>query len=195
MTIDEAKACLDDNAKKPSEYGEATDVLYRKYGSYNGVAKQVNQGANFLSKAHAVFKSPKGIQQHVNENKISISQAKQIQSLKNEEDKWLFAFAIAERNIKADECLNIIKQVKNGKSIKEALSVVSGIKFDEVKPLILNIRPEFWIPITKLAWEQSQEWADICYQLVQQGLEVNMQDIATQLGAIKAQIENAGTRK
>lgn len=196
MTEDEAKTCLDDSTQKPSKHGEATDILYQKYGSYKRVAGQVKRGSVFLSKVHAVFKLPKGIQQQVNKRKISTSQAKQIHGLKNEEDKWLFAIEIVEKNIKADECKNIIKQVKDNKSIKEALSVVSGIQFHEGNPLLLTIPPEFRIPITKLAWGQGQEWADICYQLVRQGLEVNIRDVATQLEAITSEIENSiGTRK
>lgn len=191
MTIDEAKTCLDDSTQKPSKHGEATDILYQKYRSYKRIASEVKQGADFLSKVHAVFKLPKGIQWQINEKKISTSQARQIYNLKNEEDKWLFALAIVENNLKDNECESIIKHIKGGTSINEALRIISGISFSETKPLILMIQSEFWMPITKRAWEQKREWADIGHQLVCEGLEVNIQDIATQLKAITAKINNS----
>lgn len=196
MTVDEAKVCLNGDQAKPSEYGEAVDTLFREYGTYKNIAKNddIERNAKFLSDRHVVFKLPKGVQWQVDKKNISLLQARQILRLRNGEDKWLFALTIVEKKLKPDECKNIIRRVRDGAPLKEALSAVAGVReiFDQGIPMVLMIQPEFLKPLTKLAWEQKQEWADVCYRLILQGLKIDMQDVSIRLGAIVSEI-NKGT--
>ena len=138
--------------KKPSEIGEAVDVLYQKYHSYKAIAQQLSVSDKFLSSRHHIFQLPKGIQWKIDQGQIGIGQGYEIFRLENEEDQWLLALAVVEQDLKATECANVVNLVlRQGRSIRDALSISTGIRFDEGKPLILMIRPDLWIPMSQAA--------------------------------------------
>ena len=55
-------------------------------------------------------------------------------------------------------------------------------------PLGFDIR----LKICKVAWARSQEWADLCYQLILQGIDVDIKEVALQLEKLAAALHKAG---
>ena len=82
--------------------------------------------------------------------------------------------------------------LNEGKSIMDALSMLAGVHFDEIQPVLLSLGPDIWIDICKIAWAQGQKWEDLCYQLVLQGIEVDIQEIASQLEGLASDLRQAG---
>ena len=197
MDVEEAIEYLTvSEGRKPSQLGEAVDVLYQKHGSYAKIAQQLNITASFLSSRHRIFLLPKGIQWKVDQEQIGFSQGYQISRLDNEEDQWLLALAVVEENLKADECENVVNIVlKQNESIRGALRISTGVRFDEGKPLILLIRPDLWVPMCRAAWSQGKNWEDFCYQLIRQGIDVDIKKVSAQLEAIAADLHDAGQEK
>ena len=168
-----AKECLiTSEGKKPSEVGEAVDVLHQKYRTYKAIAQQVdNVSETFLIVRHRIFQLPKGIQWKVDQGEIGIEHGYQISRLGNEDDQWLLALAIIEKKLMVEECNNVVNMISNQNvSIGEALSGSTGVRFDEPKPLLLMIRPDLWIPMSRAAWEQGMNWEDYCSQLIRRGI-------------------------
>ena len=183
--------------KKPSEIGEAVDVLLQKYHSYKAVAQQLNVSDKFLSSRHHIFRLPKGIQWKIDQGQIGIRQGYEISRLKNEDDQWLLALAVVEEDLKVVECENVVNIVlRQNRSIREALSVSTGVRFDEGKPLILIIRPDLWIPMSRAAWGQCKNWEDLCYQLIRQGINVDIKKIRNQIvEVLESNLREAGQDK
>ena len=182
--------------KKVSEVGEAVDVLYQKYHSYKAIAQQLKVSDKFLSSRHHIFQLPKGIQWKVDQGQIGIGQGYEISRLGNEDDQWLLALAVVEQDLKATECANVVNIVlKQEGSIKEALSISTGVRFDEGKPLMLIIRPDLWIPMSRAAWGQCKNWEDLCYQLIRQGIDVDIKKIGGQLEVLASNLREAGQDK
>ena len=168
--------------KKPSEIGEAVDVLYQKYHSYKAIAQRLSVSDKFLSSRHHIFQLPKGIQWKIDQGQIGISQGYEISRLENEEDQWLLALAVVEQNLNATECANVVNIVlRQAGAIRDALSISTGVRFDEGKPLMLIIRPDLWIPMSRAAWGQCKNWEDLCYQLIRQGIDVDIKKSGTNL--------------
>ena len=65
----------------------------------------------------------------------------QLSRLTSEEDQWVLALAIIEEeDLTAKECQNVVNLVLNQeKSIRDALSVSAGIRFDKIQPLLLPL--------------------------------------------------------
>ena len=182
--------------KKVSEVGEAVDVLYQKYHSYKAIAQQLKVSDKFLSSRHHIFQLPKGIQWKIDQGQIGIGQGYEISRLENEDDQWLLALAVVEQDLKATECANVVNIVlKQEGSIKDALSVSTGVRFDEGKPLMLIIRPDLWIPMSRAAWGQCKNWEDFCYQLIRQGIDVDIKKIGNQLEVLASNLREAGHDK
>ena len=78
------------------------------------------------------------------------------------------------------------------KSIIESLSILADIHFDEIQPLSLPVGSDIWIEICKIAWTRHQKWEDICYQLVRQGVDVDFQELASQLEKLASDLRQAG---
>ena len=176
--------------KKLSEVGEAVEVLYQKHGSYEAIARQVSVSAKFLNSRHRIFQLPKGIQWKIDQGQIGIDQSYEISRLENEDDQWLLALAVVEQNLKATECSNVVNLVlRQDKPIREALSISTGVRFDEGKNLILIIRPDLWIPMSRAAWGQCKNWEDLCYQLIRQGIDVDIKQVGSQIEQVGSQIE------
>ena len=180
--------------KKPSEIGEAVDILYMEFGTYKAIAQQVGMSDKFWGRRHRLFQLPAGIRWKLDEGQIGIEQGYQISRLNNEEDQWLLAIAIIEaEDLTADECKNVVDRVvEENESIKEALSVSAGIRFDKTHPLLLPLPFDIWLEICKRAWERHENWGDSCYQLIRQGIDVDFQDVARQLEKLASELYKAG---
>lgn len=182
--------------RKVSEVGEAVDVLYQKYHSYKAIAQKLKVSRQFLSSRHHIFQLPKGIQWKIDQGQIGIGQGYEISRLNNEEDQWLLALAVVEQDLKATECANVVNIVlRQERSIRDALSVSTGVRFDEGKPLILMIRPDLWIPMSQAAWGQCKNWEDLCYQLIREGMDVDIKKIGDQLEVLASNLREAGQDK
>ena len=180
--------------RKPSEIGEAVDVLYRELGTYQMIAQQVGRSDKFWGVRHRIFQLPAGIRWKIDEGHIGIEQGSQISRLKNEEDQWLLAVTIIEaKDLTAEECKNVVDLVlKEGQSIREALGVLAGIRFDKIQPLLLPLGFDIRLEICKVAWSRSEEWADLCYQLILQGIDVDIKEVAHQLQKLASALQKAG---
>ena len=186
--------------KKPSEIGEAVDVLYQIHGTYKEISQQLqlNLSDSALSSRHRIFQLPKGIRRKVDEGQIGISQAYQVTRLENEEDQWRLAIIAVEKNLRANECENVVNIVlKQNWTIKDAFRTVTGVRFEELSPpvLLLPIGVDFWFALSKSAWGQGLDWQDLCYQIIRQGIDVDVKSVATQLEALATSLREAGEEK
>ena len=149
-----------------------------------------------MSSRHHIFQLPKGIQWKIDQEQIGIGQGYEISRLENEDDQWLLALAVVEQDLKATECANVVNIVlRQEGSIRDALSISTGVRFDEGKPLMLIIRPDLWIPMSRAAWGQCKNWEDLCYQLIRQGIDVDIKKVGSQLEALASNLREAGQAK
>lgn len=179
--------------KTPCEIGEAVDVLYPEYGTYVTVARQFGKSDKFWNVRHRLFQLPEGIRWKVDGGQIGIEQGYQISRLTNDDDQWVLALTIIEvENLTAKECQNVVNLVLNQeKSIRDALSVSAGIRFDKI-PLLLPLNFDIRLSICKVAWKQYQNWEDLCYRLILQGIAVDIGEVARQLEELAAALRKAG---
>ena len=194
MNVKTARKIIAAHAQsKPSEIAEAVDVLYQEFGSYQAITRKIGKSDKFWIMRHRISKLPKGIRWKIDEGDIKIGQGYQIARLKREEDQWQLAIAIIEaRPLTAKECGKVVNLVLNeDKSLKDSLNVSVGIRFDEIQPLSIPLESDVWIDICKIAWTQYQKWEDLCYQLVRQGVDVNLQEIASQLEKLASDLRRA----
>ena len=211
MNEHEAIDCLNAYKEvKASEAGEAVDVLYRLHGTYEKVAQQLELTIPdyALGRMHRIFNLPKGILWKVDEEEIGITHAALITRLNDEEAQWLLAITAVEKDLRANECENVVNLVlKEGWTIRDALSTVTGVRFDEISPptLLLPVGVDFWFALIRASWGQSKDWQDLCYQLIREGvdvdtkevanqLEVLAKDVSTQLESIAATLRQAGEK-
>ena len=198
MNEQEAMLCLKDiEGKTPSEIGEAVDVLYRKHGTYDKLAEHVQLSHPFLSRRHHIFQLPQGIRRKVDEGQLGLTQAEHIHRLRDERSQWLLAVIAVEKNLRANECENVVNIVlKQGQPIEDALATSTGVRFDEISPpvLLLPIGVDFWFTLSKVAWEQGKDWQDLCYELIKRGIDVDLLDAATRLEEIAESFRQAGNR-
>ena len=180
--------------KKPSEVAKAVDVLYQAFGTYQSITREMGKSDKFWIVRHRISQLPVGILWKVDEGYIGIEQAYQITRLKRQEDKWVLAIAIVEvKGLTAKECGKVVNLViKEGKSIMDSLSILVDIHFDEIQPLSLPLGSDIWTEICKIAWTQRQKWEDLCYQLVRQGVDVNIQEVASQLEGLAVDLRQSG---
>lgn len=174
---------------KPSEVGEAVDVLYRSYDTYERVAQQLELKIPdyVLGRMHRIYRLPKGILWKVDEGQIGTTQAALITRLKDEESQWLLAITTVEKKLRANECENVVNLVlKEDWSIRDALSTVTGVRFEEISPptLLLPVGVDFWFALIRASWGQSKDWQDLCYQLIREGVDVDIKKVADQLDSL-----------
>lgn len=183
------------DANPPSEIAEAVDVLYQELGTYQAIAREIGRSEKFWGVRHRIFRLPAGIRWKIDEGQIGIKQGYQISRLKDEEDQWLLAVAIIEaKDLTAEECKNVVNLVLNErKSIRDALGVLAGIRFDKIQPIVFPLGFDIRLEICKVAWARSQEWADLCYQLILQGIDVDIKEVARQLEKLASDLRAAGT--
>lgn len=179
---------------KPSEIAKAVDALYQKFGTYQAITQEIGKSDKFWIMRHRISQLPIGILWKIDEGQIGIGQGYQISRLKHEDDQWLLAIAIIEAKcLTAKECEKVVNLVLNEEtSIKDSLRVLADIHFDELQPLSLPLKSDIWIEICKIAWERSQKWEDICYQLVRQGVDIDYQEVASQLEKLASDLRSAG---
>ena len=195
IDIETARKIVDaHDEKKPSEVAKAVDVLYQALGTYQSITQEMGKSDKFWIVRHRISQLPIGILWKVDEGHIGIEQAYQITRLKQEEDKWVLAIAIVEtKGLTAKECGKVVNAVLNGgKSIMDSLSILGNIHFDEIQPLSLPLGSDIWTEICKIAWTQRQKWEDLCYQLVRQGVDVNIQEVASQLEGLAVDLRRSG---
>lgn len=180
--------------KTPCEIGEAVDVLYPEYGSYVTIAQQFGKSATFWSTRHRLFQLPEGIRWKIDDRQIGIEQGYQLSRLTSDEDQWVLALAIIEaEDLTAKECQNVVSLVLNQeKSIREALSLSAGIRFDKIQPLLLPLGFDIRLSICKVAWKQCQNWEDLGYRLILQGIDVDIREVASQLEELAVALRKAG---
>lgn len=190
MNEQDAIDCLNSyRDAKPSEAGAAVDVLYRIYGTYEKVAQQLelNIPDYVLGRMHRTSRLPKGILWKVDEGQIGVTQAALITRLKDEEDQWLLAITALEKRLRANECERVVNLVvKDSWTIRDALSAVTGVRFDEISPptLLLPVGVDFWFALIRASWGQSKDWQDLCYQLIREGVDVDNKEVADQLDTL-----------
>ena len=180
--------------RKPSEIAEAVDVLYQEFGTYQAITREIGKSDKYWIMRHRISQLPSGIHWKIDEGHITMGQGYQIARLKREEDQWLLAIAIVEaKYLTAKKCRKVVNLVLNeNKSITESLSIVASIHFDEIQPLSLPVGSDIWIEICKIAWTRRKKWEDLCYQLVHQGVDVDFQEIASQLEKLASDLRQAG---
>lgn len=201
MDENDAIMCLVNHTnRKPSEIGAAVDTLHHRLHSYDAISERlntefsVNLSPGFLNSRHRLFKLPKGIRWKIDEGKIGITQAASITRLEREPDQWLLAVAVVERNISSSDCENVANLVvRRTLSIKEALSRVVGVRFDEISPpaLLLPMPVDFWYALSQSAWDKGMDWQDLCYQLIRQGLDIDLVETAAHLEEIAISLRKA----
>lgn len=195
MDIETAKGIIAaHHQNKPSKIVKAVDILYQELGTYQSITQEIGKSDKFWIVRHRISQLPVGILWKIDEGDIGIEQAYQITRLKQEKDQWVLAIAIIEsKELGAKECSRVVNLVLNeGTSIMDALRVLAGIHFDEIQPVLLSLGSDIWIDICKIAWAQGQKWEDLCYQLVLQGIEVDIQEIASQLEGLASDLRQAG---
>ncbi|MBM3236708.1 hypothetical protein FJZ31_10485 [Candidatus Poribacteria bacterium] len=182
----------DPGDRKTSEISKAIDVLYQKHQSYKAISQQVGVSPKFLRTRHNIFRLPQGIQWQIDQEHIGITQAYQISRLKKEDDQWLLAFTIVKEKLSIQECEDVVNIVlTQNRSLREALSTSAGCRFDKIQPLLLPIGFDIWFAINRAAWNQKEDWADLCYRLIRQGLNVNIREVVSQLRTLATDLEKA----
>jgi len=195
MNLKTAKEIIAEYAqRKPSEIIEAVDVLYQEFGTYQAITQEIGKSDKFWIMRHHIFRLPGGIRWQIDEGHIGIGQGYQIARLRREEDQWLLAIAAVETKcLTAKECGKVVNLVINEeKSIIDSLRILVDVHFDEIQPLSLPLRSNIWVEICKIAWTRHQKWEDLCYQLVRQGVDIDLQEIASQLERLASNLRNAG---
>ena len=179
--------------RKASEIADAVDVLYQAFGTYQAITQEIGRSDKFWIMRHRLFGLPDGIRWKIDEGKISIEQGYQIARLKQEEDQWLLAIAVTEtKALTAKECRKVVNLVlKEGKSLRETLRILTGVRFDKIQELLLPLGADIWLAICKIAWARGQKWEDLCYQLVLQGVDVDLQRIASELEKLASDLRRA----
>ena len=180
--------------RKSSEITEAVDVLYQEFGTYQAITREMGKSDKFWIMRHRISKLPSGIRWKIDEGYIGIGQGYQIARLKRESDQWLLAIVIVEAKfLTAKKCGKVVNLVLNeGKSIIDSLSISADIHFDKIHPLSLCLGSDVWTSICKIAWERCQKWEDLCYQFVNQGVDIDLQEIASQLEKLASDLRQAG---
>ena len=159
---------IDPEGRKPSEIGEAVDVLRADYRSYKEMARDFQTlGGRTLGSKHRIFRLPQGIRWKIDEGKIPVNKSEHIARLKNEDDQWLLALVIAEERLEEEVCSNVVNRVlKFNDSIRDALSASAGVQCDKITSLLLLLSFDIRLAIAQNAWNRSQELQDYCYDQI-----------------------------
>ena len=173
MDINAAKDCLRSyKTRKPSEIGEAIDVLLKEpKATYKTIAQSFDTlSSSSISSRHKIFLLPKGIRWKVDSGKITLAQAAQICRLDRQEDQWAFAFCIIEKRdvLNGETCKDIGNLVvKERKSLSDALRLRAGIDFASlIRPLMLPLEGKQWLALSQSSWNKHKEPQDFCYELI-----------------------------
>ena len=206
MDEKESKFILENpERKKPSEIGEAVDVLLRqrrkshKRGGYTWLSEKIGtkrikidgyRRSFTLSQIHRIYRLPQGIQWRIDLEKIGAIQGVEITRLKCEEDQWILALAVDAKQISAKDCKTTVnlalKKPEAGEkdySLREALDRVAGFPFEGIPRLVDMSSPEEWIAISKEAWNRKMNWENFCHHLIAQKQSVlsDIEKVAEQI--------------
>lgn len=188
MDAEEAKFILEDpDGKKLSEIGEAIDVLLRrrwksgKRRGCKGLSEEIGKERIRISgrkrsftllELHSIYRMPQGIRWKIDLEKIGASQGVEIARLKSEEDQWVLALAVDAKQMSAKDCratVNLaLRKPEAGEknySLREALGIVSGIRFRDIPRVMEMLSPEEWIAVSKEAWNRKMDWQDFFHRL------------------------------
>ena len=196
--------------KKPSEIGEAIDVLLRqrrkshKRGGYTWLSKEIGKKRIKInsyrrsftpSQIHRIYRLPQGIRWKIDRREISIAHGLQIARLKSEEDQWVLALAIdyaagdsdkSSDQLSEKDCKNIAKRVlKKEDSIRNIVGEY-GVRF-KVLPIPLAFSsPEEWIAVSKEAWTRHMNRTAFCSHLIAQKYSVlsDIKEVTEQLSPL-----------
>lgn len=174
--------------RKPSELGEAVDVLYRELGNYKAIAKEVDMSPDRLSELRRVFLLPEGIRWQFEKGKIRIGHVEQISRLQ-EDEQWLLAFTIVQEKITVKGSKEVVDGViKRGRKLRDVLYDMIGVRFDQVKPLLFPFTFEESFKISRAAWSKKLEWADFSLSAIEEATRVDLDHIAGKLESLAHQL-------
>ena len=194
MDKDTARGHLTDpQGKKPSEIGEAVDVLRPDYRSYKEMARDFqNIGEKILARRHRIFQLPKGIRWKIDEAQIPMKHGEQISRLKNEDDQWLLAFAIVEEKLELEACSNVVTRVlKHNDSIRDALRASAGVQCDKITSLLLPLGFDIRLAIAQHAWNRNKALQDFCYDKIRQDSDTDPRELVHECRTLLSQLDEA----
>lgn len=183
--MDEGSAveCLTNRSgKKHSEIGQAVDVLYQVHGTHAKIVQelQLDISGNYLWNMRRIFHLPRGIRWKVDKGEIKVAQGCEISRLADEDDQWMLAITVVEKNLNVKECNKVVNLVLNNRlSMRDALSTVTGVRFEEIIPpvLLLPVGVYFWFALSKAAWQQGEEWQDLCYRIIRGSIDIDTREV------------------
>lgn len=193
MDRDTARAYLKDpQGKKPSQIGEAVDVLRPDYRTYKEMAQDCQLGESTLRRRHRIYQLPKGIQWKIDEGKISIEKGEQIARLENEDAQWLLGFAIVEEQLEHEVCSNVVNRIlRFNDSIRDALSASAGVQCDKITSLLLPLGFDIRLAIAQKAWNYNMEVQDFCYEQIRQDPDALSRELARECRVLLSRLEEA----
>ena len=200
MDENSAVDCITNRSgKKPSEIGQAVDVLYQVHGTLAKIVQQLHLdvGDNYLRSMRRIFHLPQGIRWKVDKGQIKVAQGYEISRLEDEDDQWMLAITVVEKNLKVNECKNVVNLVLNkGRTMGDALSTVTGVRFEEISPpvLLLPIGVDSWFALSKAAWQQGEEWEDLCYRIIREGIDIDPKEVREEAKSLREIADRAAGR-
>ena len=106
-----------------------------------------------------------------------------------EDDQWLLALSIVEANISVKNTKAAVDAViKKGQRLQDVLQTIVGIRFDNVKVLLLPLTFEDTFEIIRAAWTKKLEWADFSLRAIEEAARVDHEHIADELASIADQL-------
>lgn len=193
MTIEEAWEIFKNlEGKKPSEIGEAVDVLssqrrksHKRVGN-TWLSQKIDKerikingyrGSFTPFEFHNIYQLPQGIRWKIDQREISIAQGLQIARLESEEDQWLLALAIdyaagdsdkRSDQLSAKDCKNIVKRVLEKEDSIRNIVGEYGVRFKDIPISVAFSSPEEWIAVSKEAWNRHMNRPAFCSYLIAQ---------------------------
>ena len=186
MDSQTARDWLNDTGdRKPSERGEAVDVLYRELGNYEAIAKEVALSPKRLRDLRRVFLLPEGIRWQVDEGKIRLGHVQQISRLQGDE-QWLLAFTIVQEKISVKDSKEVVSAVvKKNRDLRDVLHNMIGIRFDEPLPSLLEgFTFEYRFRVSRAAWGKKLEWEDFCHKAIEEATRENVDQMMGEIASI-----------
>ena len=219
MTIEEAWEILknpEEKKKKPSEIGEAVDVLSRqrrkshKRGEYTWLSKEIGKERIKIndyrrsftpSEFHNIYRLPRGIRWKIDRREISIPHGLQIARLESEEDQWLLALAIdyaagdsdkSSDQLSEKDCKNIVKRVLEKEDSIRNIVGEYGVHFKDLPISVAFSSPEEWIAVSKEAWNRHMNRPAFCSHLIAQKYSVlsDMEKVADQIEEMNQKLQS-----
>ena len=217
MTIEEAWEILKNpESKKPSEIGEAIDVLLRqrrkshKRGGYTWLSQKIGKERIKIndyrrsftpSEFHNIYRLPQGIRWKIDQREIRIPHGLQIARLESEEDQWLLALAIdyaagdsdkSSDHLSEKDCKNIVKRVLEKEDSIRNIVGEYGVHFRDLPIPLAFSSPEEWIAVSKEAWNRHMNRPAFCSRLIAQKYSVlsDIEKVVEQLEELNQKLQS-----